>query len=418
MKKITYTALFIVLSFSPMSYAQEVASNIEESAIVLSEDDITSLTNKLRKYKESKKQRIADQSVNRTVITSDSDFESRFLRQEIAQLEGLLKMELSKTQPSPTNSVTNDGELKTASIDTLGLKERIERLEENFNGTNSAIVKAKKVENPDLESERLRLKIEQLEKSLNQEQTKNKSNSAELASRDRELSRMRDDIDDLKGNVKSRPRDRNRTNLVVAPIPTGGNNDKNRAQPVQKDSTFIKEFSNLNSKMDSLYAFAKAEKQQQLAIVPQGEINAQDEEALKEVQLLLAELKKELAIAKSTSSDYDALYVKFKSYNKAIYFANNATSVNAEGSQAVEELYGLLNENRNLDVVVKGFASNKGNASYNEKLSMQRTESIKRALVQRGVHPTRVLTQYHGIDYNATSAETARRVEITMLVRK
>jgi outer membrane protein OmpA-like peptidoglycan-associated protein len=49
---------------------------------------------------------------------------------------------------------------------------------------------------------------------------------------------------------------------------------------------------------------------------------------------------------------------------------------------------------------------------------MQRTESVKKALMLRGIHPNRILTQYHGIDYTAATEADARRVEISFLIVK
>jgi hypothetical protein len=48
-------------------------------------------------------------------------------------------------------------------------------------------------------------------------------------------------------------------------------------------------------------------------------------------------------------------------------------------------------------------------------LSLQRTENVKKYLVKKGIHPSRILTQYHGIDYGATKEELARRVELSLL---
>jgi hypothetical protein len=42
-------------------------------------------------------------------------------------------------------------------------------------------------------------------------------------------------------------------------------------------------------------------------------------------------------------------------------------------------------------------SSNKGNPVYNQNLSLQRTENVKKYLVKKGIHPSRILTQYHGI---------------------
>jgi outer membrane protein OmpA-like peptidoglycan-associated protein len=66
--------------------------------------------------------------------------------------------------------------------------------------------------------------------------------------------------------------------------------------------------------------------------------------------------------------------------------------------------------------VFKGFASNKGNPVYNQNLSLQRTENKKNIWLKK-IHPSRILTQYHGIDYGATKEELARRVELSFIIR-
>ena len=136
------------------------------------------------------------------------------------------------------------------------------------------------------------------------------------------------------------------------------------------------------------------------------------------IQERIEELKKSMQDKRNKPSDFAILTYKFKDYNKFIYFADNSKVLNLNASNVIEELFSILERNENLDLVVKGFASNKGNSLYNENLSMQRTESVKKALMIRGIHPTRVLTQYHGIDYKAVSETEARRVEVSILVRK
>jgi outer membrane protein OmpA-like peptidoglycan-associated protein len=81
--------------------------------------------------------------------------------------------------------------------------------------------------------------------------------------------------------------------------------------------------------------------------------------------------------------------------------------------QQLDEVVTILkSKNR---CVFKGFASNKGNPVYNQNLSLQRTENV---MVKKGIHPSRILTQYHGIDYGATKEELARRVELSFIIRK
>jgi outer membrane protein OmpA-like peptidoglycan-associated protein len=126
----------------------------------------------------------------------------------------------------------------------------------------------------------------------------------------------------------------------------------------------------------------------------------------------------EMDSKKISVNEFDALKAQFRGFKKVIYFENNSTGLSPEGKQEVRELVQLLGTHQNLDLVLVGFASNKGGAAYNENLSMQRTEAIKRALVVSGLAPTRVLTQYHGIDYKAMSDSQARRVEISLMVRR
>lgn len=112
------------------------------------------------------------------------------------------------------------------------------------------------------------------------------------------------------------------------------------------------------------------------------------------------------------------LFEKLKAYKATIYFDNNSKEIGQTYTKNLNELLRILENNSNVDILINGFASKKGNPIYNQNLSMQRTEAVKQWLVMQGVHPIRVLTSYHGIDYNQTSDEKARRVEVTFIIRK
>ncbi|WPR71480.1 OmpA family protein [Flavobacterium sp. NG2] len=125
-----------------------------------------------------------------------------------------------------------------------------------------------------------------------------------------------------------------------------------------------------------------------------------------------------LVIEKREISDYDELVKKYSESSQNILFDNNSALVKETYFDSLDQLVALCHDNTKIDLFLKGFASQKGNVLYNQKLSMLRTESVKKYLIEKGVHPSRILSQYHGVDYASTSEENARRVTITYIIRR
>ena len=117
-------------------------------------------------------------------------------------------------------------------------------------------------------------------------------------------------------------------------------------------------------------------------------------------------------------SNYDVLVSKYSSLKKQVFFENNESKLTTNDMNMISELISILNQNNTVDVFLEGFASKKGNAVYNETLSLKRTESVKQLLIHNGIHPKRILSQYHGVDAAATNEAFARRVDVTFEVRK
>jgi outer membrane protein OmpA-like peptidoglycan-associated protein len=230
------------------------------------------------------------------------------------------------------------------------------------------------------------------------------SNGKKLKTLEYEISKLQLAIKQLSDNNK---------NIVISALPQKDNTRiievpqtvyiKDSVVPIPKDEQ------KLQSQLDSLYAIFKTIEQ------PNNTNYTAD---FLSIQEKIDALKKNMQDKNIVPSSYAVLTKKYKGYNKIIYFDDNSKSLNLNASTDIEELFTLLDSNENLDVIVKGFASNKGNVIYNENLSMLRTEAVKKALVLSGVHPTRVLTQYHGIDYKTPEEAEGRRVEISILVRK
>lgn len=248
-----------------------------------------------------------------------------------------------------------------------------------------------------LELDYLKTEIALLEKKLadlNNSETSRKFSDKRLVSK--EIKNLEDEINQFKSIIQKLDKE----SLVVTLPNTQMSQSKESDS--HKNNQFIKQ------KLDSLYKVLNNIKE------TDNPNYQKDFDALLE---RVNELKNNIPAKNTAPSTYDNLVSKYKNFNKTIYFASNSIRLNAEASQVVEELVSLLSDTK-LDIIIKGFASNKGSALYNNNLSMQRAEEVKKALMIRGVHPTRVFTQYHGIDYHAENTTKARRVEVSILVRK
>ena len=252
----------------------------------------------------------------------------------------------------------------------------------------------------------------QLEQFSNAKTTSNPSSANDLNSLNRrELNNIKHEISQLRNLIQQIAIQTNRDPTVVVPSTQLTATTELPMVPSVREQLTYNEQENLalENKLDSINILFQNLKPSSNSIDYSGDFNA--------LEKRIEDLKKELLLKNSEPNTYDVLSKKYKGFSSVIYFSNNSIILNLEAKKVVDDLYEILNRNDNVHIVVKGFASNKGNALYNENLSMQRTESVKKAMMLRGIHPTRVLTQYHGIDYNA-GADNARRVEISILVRK
>lgn len=139
---------------------------------------------------------------------------------------------------------------------------------------------------------------------------------------------------------------------------------------------------------------------------------------LSNIEKKLIAIQSELDFKKASLSKENVLLNKYSGYKNQTFFKNNSKTIDENQFKNLNNLVKILNENKNFDVLLKGFASKKGSAVYNQNLSMERTEAIKKHLISKGIHPTRILTIYYGIDYKATTDDEARRVDMSLVIRK
>lgn len=120
-----------------------------------------------------------------------------------------------------------------------------------------------------------------------------------------------------------------------------------------------------------------------------------------------------------TDEEYLALKKLIEGKEKsALYFDNNSSQIKPEALTKLSNISELLKQNERLDVMIAGFASEKGTPIYNEALSQNRTEAVKKHFMKQGISARRIFTEYHGIDYNVSNPSEARRVEVVLMIGK
>ena len=158
------------------------------------------------------------------------------------------------------------------------------------------------------------------------------------------------------------------------------------AEQASDKEAYEKEIQDLNSKIATLNAQAEAQRK-----------------AFEESQNKKQSFEKELK--------------DLENYKHAIYFDNNKYQLKAADIDQLSKAVEIVHQySPRITVVVRGFASNVGNAKYNNELSYKRAEAVRQALLKKGLKAEDIMVLYHGIDSKASDAE-GRRVELTLLVQ-
>ena len=106
-----------------------------------------------------------------------------------------------------------------------------------------------------------------------------------------------------------------------------------------------------------------------------------------------------------------------KSYFKQqVYFDNNSETLRGEYYKYIQDLTQILITYPEAKVMLEGWASPVGKATYNKQLSMRRAEAVQKAFANNRIDPSRILTAFKGEDKSG-SAQHARRVDMSIIVR-
>lgn len=106
---------------------------------------------------------------------------------------------------------------------------------------------------------------------------------------------------------------------------------------------------------------------------------------------------------------------------KHMYFATDKTDILPISDSDLNILYNFLTENPKVRVLITGHTDSEGSEAHNQVLSEGRANSVKEAMVERGIDPSRLETNGKGesepIDTNDTETgrQNNRRVQVTVL---
>jgi outer membrane protein OmpA-like peptidoglycan-associated protein len=103
-----------------------------------------------------------------------------------------------------------------------------------------------------------------------------------------------------------------------------------------------------------------------------------------------------------------------------VMFDTGRSELKSGGARKIDQLAQFLVEHPERRVQIDGFTDSVGSDSYNEELSQRRADSVKAALISRGVDPARIGAEGYGKAYPVASNNDSggrqlnRRVEVVI----
>lgn len=155
---------------------------------------------------------------------------------------------------------------------------------------------------------------------------------------------------------------------------------------------------------------------------------AKKEAEAKRLEAETARLKTEEAIQQRKQLEVELSELKAKQTDKGIIltlgdilFETGKANLMSGAMHSIDILADFLKKYPKRNVLIEGFTDSAGSETYNLGLSQRRADSVREALIGRGISPERITTKGYGESFpvasNATQAgkQQNRRVEITVL---
>lgn len=103
---------------------------------------------------------------------------------------------------------------------------------------------------------------------------------------------------------------------------------------------------------------------------------------------------------------------------KAIYFDTDKAAIKPESKALLEQVVALLKACPNITLIIEGYTDAQGKSAYNQRLSQQRADSVKKYLIDNGIAQKRIKAIGHGeaspIANNKTEAGRSQNRRITL----
>lgn len=104
-----------------------------------------------------------------------------------------------------------------------------------------------------------------------------------------------------------------------------------------------------------------------------------------------------------------------------LFFELNSAVLMSQSSQTIDKLYSFMKENSNVRIRIVGHTDNTGSINFNNNLSLNRANSVRDALIEKGIGSERIIVEGKGsaepVDTNDTEEGRSRnrRVEFEIL---
>ena len=135
-----------------------------------------------------------------------------------------------------------------------------------------------------------------------------------------------------------------------------------------------------------------------------------------EQERLEAERAEQERLAAEQAAREEAERLAFCTPIPHVYFANDSDVIERDYYASLEAARAILQQYPGFNLEIHAYCSNTGSKEYNNRLSQKRMEAILNWFTEHGIDPERLTdAYYHGIDYDAPSAEEARRAEMKFI---
>jgi outer membrane protein OmpA-like peptidoglycan-associated protein len=153
-----------------------------------------------------------------------------------------------------------------------------------------------------------------------------------------------------------------------------------------------------------------------------SKINGRVADMQREIDQLKRQLAQKESAPKETinnsrlTMDINTFVTKHRQKN--IYFGNGSSQLTESEKSKINEIAFSLKRYDNIDIIIKGFASNVGSKATNEALSEGRALAVRDYIRSIGVTADRINLEPLGVDSSMSDPANARRAEIHLYISK